>query len=193
MSEFTCCFSDVVVDGGVLGRRERERESVQIYNLSYLFLIISKLGRREQVHRHHVNSSNPYLSNSSIIPSPEKTTSQFSQHPTQTHALTHSLYLPIYALQQQKRNTMTSSAWEILPLPSKSWRSPEALSHLHLNTSVPTPSPNDLGEKEVMVRIKAASINARDMMVIAHGTSCFPFPFPKPTPYNDSPQLELRN
>ncbi|KUJ10704.1 NAD(P)-binding protein [Mollisia scopiformis] len=63
---------------------------------------------------------------------------------------------------------MTSQAWQILPLPSVSWRSPEALTHLQLNTSVPTPTAKDLGENQVLIRIKAASINARDVMVIAH-------------------------
>ncbi|CZR64296.1 uncharacterized protein PAC_14194 [Phialocephala subalpina] len=63
---------------------------------------------------------------------------------------------------------MTSSAWQVKQAPTVSWKSLEALDHLHLNTSVPTPSAKDLGPKQVLVRIKAASINARDVMVIAH-------------------------
>ncbi|PVH80830.1 NAD(P)-binding protein [Cadophora sp. DSE1049] len=63
---------------------------------------------------------------------------------------------------------MTSSAWQISPCAPKDWRSFSALENLHLNTSVPIPSATDLPPRSVLVRIRAAAINARDVMVIAH-------------------------
>jgi hypothetical protein len=65
---------------------------------------------------------------------------------------------------------MLSSAWQISPSEPKDWRSVEALSNLHLNNSLPIPSTTDLAPKTALVRIRAAAINARDVMVIAHGT-----------------------
>ena len=58
------------------------------------------------------------------------------------------------------------SAWQIHKATPTDWRSIEALDNLHLNTNVQKPS--HLEPKTVLVRIRAAAINARDMMVIAH-------------------------
>ncbi|KAH6712942.1 putative alcohol dehydrogenase [Leptodontidium sp. MPI-SDFR-AT-0119] len=63
---------------------------------------------------------------------------------------------------------MTSSAWQISPSLPKDWRSFAALENLHLNASVLAPSSTDLPPKSALVRIRAAAINARDVMVIAH-------------------------
>jgi NADPH:quinone reductase-like Zn-dependent oxidoreductase len=60
----------------------------------------------------------------------------------------------------------TSSAWQIRPSPSKSWRDAAALENLYLNNEVPKPT--TIPDKSALVRIRAAAINARDVMVIAH-------------------------
>ncbi|KAH7370003.1 putative alcohol dehydrogenase [Rhexocercosporidium sp. MPI-PUGE-AT-0058] len=62
----------------------------------------------------------------------------------------------------------SSSAWQISPAPAQSWRSLSALDNLHLNTSVPIPPASDLEPGTVLVRIRAAALNARDAIVIAH-------------------------
>ena len=62
---------------------------------------------------------------------------------------------------------MSSAAWQIHAPSPQSWRSPAALSHLQLR-DVPKPSPSSIPPKSVLVRIRAAAINARDMMVVAH-------------------------
>jgi hypothetical protein len=64
---------------------------------------------------------------------------------------------------------MLSSVWQIKPSGPKSWRSIDSLSNLYLNDSIPIPSVNDLAPRTALVRIRAAAINARDMMVIARG------------------------
>ncbi|KAH7395640.1 putative alcohol dehydrogenase [Cadophora sp. MPI-SDFR-AT-0126] len=66
---------------------------------------------------------------------------------------------------------MSSSAWQIRPTPSQSWRSLSALENLYLNTSVPVPSADELGPETVLVRIRAAALNARDAIVVAHAPS----------------------
>ncbi|PVH73696.1 hypothetical protein DL98DRAFT_519738 [Cadophora sp. DSE1049] len=66
---------------------------------------------------------------------------------------------------------MSSSAWQIRPATSQSWRSLSALDNLYLNTSVPIPSTEDLEPGTVLVRIRAAALNARDAIVVAHGMS----------------------
>jgi NADPH:quinone reductase-like Zn-dependent oxidoreductase len=60
------------------------------------------------------------------------------------------------------------SAWQIRHARPSDWRSLEALDNLHLDNKVTKPSPSDLEPNSVLVRVRAASINARDMMVIAH-------------------------
>lgn len=59
-----------------------------------------------------------------------------------------------------------TSAWQIRSAPSTSWRSPDALKNLYLNTSVQKPTV--IPDGSVLVRMRAAAINARDVMVIAH-------------------------
>ncbi|KAL8824208.1 MAG: hypothetical protein Q9170_008225, partial [Blastenia crenularia] len=59
------------------------------------------------------------------------------------------------------------SAYQIHPDKTYSWRDPAALSNLHFNTDVPKPDTSTLPPKSALVRIRAAAINARDMMVIA--------------------------
>lgn len=59
----------------------------------------------------------------------------------------------------------TYSAWQIHPSHPKSWRSTESISNLHLATNLPKPTP---GPNTALVRIHAAALNARDMMVVAH-------------------------
>ena len=63
----------------------------------------------------------------------------------------------------------TSSAWQIRSAPSQSWRSLSALENLYLNTTVPIPSAEELEPGTVLVRIRAAALNARDAIVVAHG------------------------
>ncbi len=57
------------------------------------------------------------------------------------------------------------SAWQILPSDSKDWRTLDGISNLHLATDVKKPKP---APGTALVRIRAAALNARDMMVIAH-------------------------
>ena len=75
------------------------------------------------------------------------------------------------SISQEIKAVMTSSAWQISPSAPKDWRSFEALENLHLNTTVPIPSTEAIPPKSALVRIRAAAINARDVMVIAHGIS----------------------
>ncbi|KAJ9606674.1 hypothetical protein H2200_008682 [Cladophialophora chaetospira] len=56
------------------------------------------------------------------------------------------------------------SAWQIAPSGPKNWRTLEGLDNLQLSHGVPKPVP---GSRQVLVRIKAAGLNARDMMVIS--------------------------
>lgn len=58
------------------------------------------------------------------------------------------------------------SAWQIHNVKSTNWRSTDTLENLRLNTNVPKPS--HLEPKTALVLIRAAAINARDMMVAAH-------------------------
>ncbi|KAF2475585.1 NAD(P)-binding protein, partial [Lindgomyces ingoldianus] len=48
------------------------------------------------------------------------------------------------------------------------WTDLAALQNLRLNTSVPKPDKTQIPPGHVLVRIRAAALNARDMMVIAH-------------------------
>jgi NADPH:quinone reductase-like Zn-dependent oxidoreductase len=56
------------------------------------------------------------------------------------------------------------SAWQIAPSEPKNWRSTDCLDYLQLKHDLERPVP---GPNQALVRIKAAALNARDMMVIA--------------------------
>ncbi len=57
------------------------------------------------------------------------------------------------------------SAWQVIPSAEpKDWRTSEAVQNLQLSHDVPKPRP---GPEQVLVQIRAAALNARDMMVIA--------------------------
>ncbi|KAI9734543.1 MAG: hypothetical protein M1834_002144 [Cirrosporium novae-zelandiae] len=60
------------------------------------------------------------------------------------------------------------SEWQIHNAKPTDWHSTDVLSNLRLNNNVPKPSLDQLSPNTVLVRIRAAAINARDMMVIAH-------------------------
>ena len=57
------------------------------------------------------------------------------------------------------------SAWQIQPASPSDWRTTTGIANLRLNNNVPKPTPNP---KTALVRIHAAALNARDMMVISH-------------------------
>jgi NADPH:quinone reductase-like Zn-dependent oxidoreductase len=57
------------------------------------------------------------------------------------------------------------SAWQIRPSSPYDWTTTTGITNLYLTTSLPKPIP---GPKETLVRIRAAALNARDMMVVAH-------------------------
>jgi NADPH:quinone reductase-like Zn-dependent oxidoreductase len=57
------------------------------------------------------------------------------------------------------------SAWQIAPSDPCDWRTTQGLENLQLSLDVAKPDP---GPSQVLVRIRAAALNARDMMVIAH-------------------------
>ena len=59
----------------------------------------------------------------------------------------------------------TYSAIHISPAPPVSWHDSSLLQNLYLATNLPIPVP---GRGQVVVNIKASSLNARDLMVIAH-------------------------
>jgi NADPH:quinone reductase-like Zn-dependent oxidoreductase len=56
------------------------------------------------------------------------------------------------------------SAIQIASSPPKSWRDPSLVQNLRFTTNIPIPVP---GPGQVVVNIKAASLNARDLMVTA--------------------------
>ena len=57
------------------------------------------------------------------------------------------------------------SAWQISPSETLDWRTKDGINNLRLVHDVPKPTP---GPNEVLVNIKAAALNARDIMVAAH-------------------------
>lgn len=57
------------------------------------------------------------------------------------------------------------SAWQIRAADPVDWRTTAGLANLHLVHDIPKPKPSP---GSALVRIHAASLNARDMMVIAH-------------------------
>ncbi|KAL8884373.1 MAG: hypothetical protein Q9192_006863 [Flavoplaca navasiana] len=69
---------------------------------------------------------------------------------------------------------MTSSAYLIHPTLHTSFLSPTALENLHYTTSIPIPSAKDIPLGHALVRMRAAAINPRDMMVIAMDTETYP-------------------
>ncbi|EKG14580.1 Alcohol dehydrogenase superfamily zinc-containing [Macrophomina phaseolina MS6] len=60
------------------------------------------------------------------------------------------------------------SAWQVWSESISNWRAPEAVEHLQLNEGLPIPARAGLRPNQVLVRIRAASVNARDIMVIAN-------------------------
>ena len=58
------------------------------------------------------------------------------------------------------------SEWQIHKAAPVSWHSPTALDSLYQNADVPKPS--HLEPKSVLVRMHAAALNARDLMVMGH-------------------------
>ena len=64
------------------------------------------------------------------------------------------------------------SAWQIHDAKSTSWRSIDAINNLRLNTDVPKPT--NLTPNTALVRIRAVSLNARDLMVVAHDHATYP-------------------
>jgi NADPH:quinone reductase-like Zn-dependent oxidoreductase len=74
------------------------------------------------------------------------------------------------------------SAWQILPSESKDWRTTDGIDNLHLATDVEKPKP---GPKAALVRIRAAALNARDMMVVARDPIYQIFASPNLTPCGD--------
>ena len=62
-------------------------------------------------------------------------------------------------------STNMPSAWQVTPSPARNWRTTEGVENLHLARNVPRPQ---VEPRSALVRIKAAALNARDMMVIAH-------------------------
>ncbi|KAL8654310.1 MAG: hypothetical protein Q9226_003485 [Calogaya cf. arnoldii] len=69
---------------------------------------------------------------------------------------------------------MTSSAYLIRPKVHTSFLSPTLLQNLHYTTDIPIPSTKDIPPKHALVRIRAAAINPRDMMVIALDKDTYP-------------------
>jgi NADPH:quinone reductase-like Zn-dependent oxidoreductase len=57
------------------------------------------------------------------------------------------------------------SAWQISSSEPKDWRTTEGIQNLHLVHGISKPKADP---KSALVRIKAAALNARDMMVISH-------------------------
>lgn len=60
-------------------------------------------------------------------------------------------------------NTTMPSEYQLQGRTQYSWTSPDALQNLRLNTNVPKPT--NVPKGHALVRIKAAALNARDMMV----------------------------
>ena len=58
------------------------------------------------------------------------------------------------------------SEWQIHKATPVSWHSPTALGNLYLNEDVPMPPQPE--RESVLVRMRAAALNARDWMVLAH-------------------------
>lgn len=56
------------------------------------------------------------------------------------------------------------SAWQIAPSEPKNWKTTDGIQDLRLAHDVPKPT---AGPKSALVRIKAAALNVRDMMVVA--------------------------
>ncbi|KAI4258666.1 MAG: hypothetical protein L6R42_004958 [Xanthoria sp. 1 TBL-2021] len=69
---------------------------------------------------------------------------------------------------------MPSSAYLIHPEVHTSFLSPTALQNLHYTTNIPIPSTKDIPPKHALVRIRAAAVNPRDMMVIALDRETYP-------------------
>lgn len=57
------------------------------------------------------------------------------------------------------------SAWQLQPASPSDWRTTTGIDNLYLNNNGPKPTPIP---KTVLIRIHAAALNARDMMVISH-------------------------
>jgi NADPH:quinone reductase-like Zn-dependent oxidoreductase len=57
------------------------------------------------------------------------------------------------------------SAWRIKPSTAMDWRTTDGVANLYLSTTETKPTPKP---KSALVRIRAAALNARDMMVVAH-------------------------
>lgn len=74
------------------------------------------------------------------------------------------------------------SAWQILPSEPKDWRSTDGIENLNLVSDVPKPVP---GPRTALVRIRAAALNARDMMVVARHPIYQSFAAPNLTPCAD--------
>ncbi|KAK5046737.1 hypothetical protein LTR84_007498 [Exophiala bonariae] len=74
------------------------------------------------------------------------------------------------------------SAWQILPSESKDWRTLDGISNLHLANDVEKPNP---GPKTALIRIRAAALNARDMMVVARDPIYQSFASPNLSPCGD--------
>jgi hypothetical protein len=78
--------------------------------------------------------------------------------------------------------TTSTAAWKIRTPPAKTtWDDPALLNNLHLSTSIPKPSPSSIPANAVLVRIRAAAINARDLMVVAHDDRISPLIPPSPS------------
>jgi NADPH:quinone reductase-like Zn-dependent oxidoreductase len=58
------------------------------------------------------------------------------------------------------------SAYEIHGKTQYAWQTGDGVKNLRLNTNIPKPT--DIPKDHVLVRIKAASLAARDMMIMAH-------------------------
>ena len=59
----------------------------------------------------------------------------------------------------------TFSAYEIASAAPLSWQDAALVSNLHLNDNLEIPKP---GPHQVLVNVKAAALNARDLMVVSH-------------------------
>lgn len=57
------------------------------------------------------------------------------------------------------------SAWQIADREPQDWKSTEAVENLQLVHDIPKPTP---GTGEVLLNIKAAALNFRDVMIVAH-------------------------
>ena len=74
------------------------------------------------------------------------------------------------------------SAWQIIPSESKDWRTTDGITNLFLATDLEKPKP---GPRTALVRIRAAALNARDMMVVARDPIYQSFASPNLSPCAD--------